>query len=86
MNDGEMTATRLGGVGHYKIVGLLVAIARERSEAIYLGYVFFCTYGTKVLACSIRIWKEAPDCIRATRFSWDESVARGVREEACCRA
>ena len=26
-------------------VGILVAIARERSEAVYLGYVF-CTYGT----------------------------------------
>jgi hypothetical protein len=65
-------------------VGLLVAIAREQSEAIYLGYVFR-TYGTKVLACSIRIWRESPDCIRATRFLWDKSVARGVREEACGR-
>ena len=66
-------------------VGLLVAIARERSEAIYLGYVFH-TYGTKVLACSIGIWREAPDCLRVTRFSWYESVARVRREEACGRA
>ena len=33
-------------------VGLLVAIARERSEALYLGYVFR-TYGAEVLTCPI---------------------------------
>ena len=52
---------------HLACVGLLVAIARERSEAIYLGYVIRI-YGTKVLACLIGIWREAPDCIRATHF------------------
>jgi len=51
-----------------EVVGLLVAIARERSEAYYLGYVF-CTYGTEVPICLIGIWREAPDSIRATRFS-----------------
>ena len=41
-------------------VGLLVAIARERSEAFYLGNVF-CTYGTEVPICLMGIWREAPD-------------------------
>ena len=49
-------------------VGLLVAITREQSEAFYLGYVFR-TYGTEVQTCPIGIWREAPDCIRDTRFS-----------------
>ena len=53
---------------HQPTVGLLVAIARERSEAFYPGYTFR-TYGTKVLTCPIGIWREAPDYIRATRFS-----------------
>ena len=51
----------------HQYVGLLIAIARERSEAFYLGYVFR-TYGTEVLTYSIGIWREAPDCIRATCF------------------
>ena len=55
-----------GKLGQY--VGLSVAIAREQSEAFYLGNVFF-TYGTE---CPIKIWREAPDYIRATRFSGEQ--------------
>jgi hypothetical protein len=84
-NHQELDFVKTQRLEQHHYVGILVVIARERSEAIYLGYVFR-TYGTKVLACLIGICREDLDCIRATRFSWDKSVARGVREEACGRA
>ena len=61
---------------HNYVVGLLVAIAREQSEACYLGYVFR-TYGTEVPICSIGTWRETPGFNESHTFLVKrESVAR----------
>jgi len=45
-------------------VGLLRAIAREQSVL----YIYGTTVRTIFPTCSIQIWREALDCVRATRF------------------